>query len=97
MLKPGILDNAGKATTRALHSLGFDNVTITNSGTIAGDQTSADGVDASIIQSNGDNEYKLILDRYFKYDQNMVVLYCRIFAALPRQIKNAAKLQVNVN
>ena len=26
MLKPGILDNAGKATTRALHSLGFDNV-----------------------------------------------------------------------
>ena len=33
--------------------------------------TSADGVDASIIQSNGDNEYKLILDRYFKYDQNI--------------------------
>ena len=26
MLKPGILDNAGKATTRALHSLGFNNV-----------------------------------------------------------------------
>jgi len=26
MLKPGILDNAGKATTRALHSLGFDKV-----------------------------------------------------------------------
>ena len=26
MLKPGILDNAGKATTRALKSLGFSNV-----------------------------------------------------------------------
>ena len=26
MLKPGILDNAGKATTRALKSLGFNNV-----------------------------------------------------------------------
>jgi len=26
MLRPGILDNAGKATTTALHSLGFDNV-----------------------------------------------------------------------
>lgn len=26
MLRPGILDNAGKATTRALHTLGFENV-----------------------------------------------------------------------
>ena len=26
ILKPGILDNAGKATTKALQSLGFDNV-----------------------------------------------------------------------
>ena len=26
ILKPGILDNAGKATTTALQSLGFDNV-----------------------------------------------------------------------
>ena len=26
MLRPGILDNAGKATTRALHTLGFKNV-----------------------------------------------------------------------
>ncbi len=33
--------------------------------------TSADGVDASIIQSNGDNEYKVILDRYFKYSQSI--------------------------
>ena len=33
--------------------------------------TSADGVDASVIQSDGDTEYKAVLDRYFKYDQNI--------------------------
>jgi len=31
--------------------------------------TSADGIDASIIQSDGDVEYKLIVDKYFKYSQ----------------------------
>ena len=33
--------------------------------------TSADGVDASIIQSDGDTVYKVILDKYFEYDQNI--------------------------
>jgi len=33
--------------------------------------TSGDGVDASIIQSDGDNEYKVILDKYFQYTQNI--------------------------
>ncbi len=33
--------------------------------------TSADGVDASIIQSDGDIQYKVVLDRYFKYSQNI--------------------------
>ena len=33
--------------------------------------TSADGVDASIIQSNGDVEYKLILDKYFNYSDKI--------------------------
>ena len=33
--------------------------------------TSADGVDASIIQSDGDTEYKVILEKYFKYGQNI--------------------------
>ena len=31
--------------------------------------TSGDGVDASIIQSDGDTEYKVILEKYFNYDQ----------------------------
>ena len=29
--------------------------------------TSMDGVDASIIQSDGETKYKVILDKYFKY------------------------------
>ena len=33
--------------------------------------TSADGVDASIIQSDGDTGYKVILEKYFKYGQNI--------------------------
>ena len=33
--------------------------------------TSGDGVDASIIQSDGDTEYKVISDKYFKYTQNI--------------------------
>ena len=30
-----------------------------------------DGVDASIIQSDGDTEYRVILDKYFEYTQNI--------------------------
>ncbi len=33
--------------------------------------TSGDGVDASIIKSDGKSKYKLILDRYFKYGQEI--------------------------
>ena len=33
--------------------------------------TSIDGVDASIIKSDGENHYKVILDNYFKYDQKI--------------------------
>ena len=29
--------------------------------------TSMDGVDASIIQSDGETKYKVILDKYFDY------------------------------
>ena len=30
--------------------------------------TSGDGVDASIIQSDGNTKYKVIKDKYFEYD-----------------------------
>ncbi len=33
--------------------------------------TSADGVDASVIQSDGDTVYKVILDKYFIYNQDI--------------------------
>ena len=33
--------------------------------------TSMDGVDASIIQSDGKTKYRAILDKYFKYNQNI--------------------------
>ena len=33
--------------------------------------TSGDGVDASIISSNGTDQYDEILNRYFKYDQKI--------------------------
>ena len=33
--------------------------------------TSMDGIDASIIQSNGDTEYNVILDQFFEYDDDV--------------------------
>ena len=33
--------------------------------------TSGDGVDASIIKTNGLNEYKVLQDKYFEYDSNI--------------------------
>ena len=33
--------------------------------------TSADGVDASVIQSDGDTNYEVILDKYFVYNQDI--------------------------
>ena len=47
--------------------------------------TSMDGVDASIIKSDGNTEYSIILDRYFKYDNkfrtNLINLRSKIFNA----------------
>ena len=34
--------------------------------------TSLDGVDVSIIESDGNREYSSILDRYFEYDQELI-------------------------
>ena len=48
--------------------------------------TSADGVDASIIQSDGDTEYKVILDKYFKYTQNIynnILKYPKLYEIFP--------------
>ena len=34
--------------------------------------TSLDGVDVSIIESDGNREFSSILDRYFKYDKELI-------------------------
>ena len=34
--------------------------------------TSLDGVDVSIIQSDGEKEFSSILDRYFEYDKELI-------------------------
>ena len=33
--------------------------------------TSGDGVDASIIRSDGKNKYEVILNKYFEYDKKI--------------------------
>ena len=33
--------------------------------------TSGDGVDASIIKTNGLDEYEVLTDKYFEYDSNI--------------------------
>ena len=33
--------------------------------------TSGDGVDASIIKSDGENKYEVILNKYFEYDKKI--------------------------
>ena len=34
--------------------------------------TSLDGIDVSIIKSDGKSEYSSILDRYFEYDRELI-------------------------
>ena len=59
--------------------------------------TSMDGVDASIIQSDGETEYKVIIDKYFKYPQgiykNLIKLRDKIISSkdlkkFSKEIKN---------
>ena len=52
--------------------------------------TSGDGVDASIIQSDGQNKYKVILDKYFEYDSN---IYKNIHK-LKEKINNSKDLKI---
>tara|TARA_A100001011_G_scaffold305619_1_gene320278 strand:+ start:512 stop:1630 length:1119 start_codon:yes stop_codon:yes gene_type:complete len=51
--------------------------------------TSGDGVDASIIKTNGLNEYKVITDKYFEYDINIY----RDIHSLKEKIHNISHLE----
>ena len=55
--------------------------------------TSADGVDASIIQSDGDIEYEVILDKYFKYSQN---IYKNIYDGILKYILSDDKKNIEL-
>ena len=52
--------------------------------------TSMDGVDVSIIESDGNREYLSILDRYFEYDQNLI----RKLLQIRGKITSSSKLKL---
>ena len=53
--------------------------------------TSMDGVDASIIKSNGENEYEVLLNQYFKYDNE---IYKKL-VDIRNKINSSKDLEVN--
>ena len=55
--------------------------------------TSGDGVDASIIQSDGDNHYKVLLDKYFKYSDEIYnkIHYLKDKINTPKDLKILSK------
>jgi anhydro-N-acetylmuramic acid kinase len=61
--------------------------------------TSMDGVDASIIQSDGETKYKVIIDKYFKYPQdiynNLIKLRDKI--KISKDLKKFSKEVKNVD
>ena len=55
--------------------------------------TSMDGVDASIIQSDGEKKYKIILDKYFEYPTS---IYKKL-TILRDKIKSSKDLKKFIN
>jgi len=53
--------------------------------------TSMDGIDASIIKSNGEDKYKTIFDQYFKYDEEIY----RELVNIRNKINTSKDLDVN--
>ena len=52
--------------------------------------TSSDGVDASVIRSDGKNKYELILNKYFEYDKKIYddIQILRKSIYKPKDLKN---------
>ena len=55
--------------------------------------TSMDGVDASIIKSDGDREYSIKMDEYFEYPKNIY----KNLTALRDKIKSSKDLKKHQN
>ena len=53
--------------------------------------TSMDGIDVSIIKSNGEDKYETVLDQYFKYDE---VIY-RKLVNIRNKINSSGDLEIN--
>jgi len=53
--------------------------------------TSMDGVDASIIKSNGEDKYETVFDQYFKYDEEMY----RELVNIRNKLNSSADLEIN--
>jgi anhydro-N-acetylmuramic acid kinase len=53
--------------------------------------TSMDGVDASIIKSNGEDKYEVVSDKYFRYDQEIY----KELVDIRNKINSSEDLRVN--
>ncbi|MDC1129081.1 anhydro-N-acetylmuramic acid kinase [Candidatus Pelagibacter sp.] len=53
--------------------------------------TSMDGVDASIIKSNGEDKYETVFDQYFKYDEELY----RELVNIRNKINSSSDLEIN--
>ena len=53
--------------------------------------TSMDGIDASIIKSNGEDKYESVFDQYFKYDEEMY----RELVDIRNKINSSGDLEIN--
>ena len=63
--------------------------TFTSLGLMSG--TSMDGIDASIIKSNGEDKYELVFDQYFEYDEGIYLELVNI----RNKINSSKDLEVN--
>ena len=53
--------------------------------------TSMDGVDASIIKSNGEDKYEVVFDQYYKYDEEIY----EELVDIRNKIKSSSDLEIN--
>ena len=54
--------------------------------------TSMDGIDVSIIKSNGEDKYETVFDQYFRYDEEIY----RELVKIRDKIKTSADLEINL-
>ena len=65
MLRPGILDNAGKATTKALHTLGFENVNDVKIGKMITITCNENDIEQIFYESDQGDRVRYFVDVYY--------------------------------